>query len=143
MKHDDYLDKLPENLQLIIQLTDYRTALVLIKEFGGSDYCFPSIYSISDAHPLAELIGSNNAKKLCQYWDNAKIYIPKADSYLRVLRDKRIEQDLETLGAHSSVQRELAKKYNVTTRWIRSVRKNQVCKPAKNIKVSNQLDMFA
>lgn len=41
MKQDEYLHKLPENLRVIIQLTDYRTAMILIEQFGGSDYKFP------------------------------------------------------------------------------------------------------
>lgn len=142
MKQDEYLDKLPENLRLIIQLTDYRTAMILIKHYGGSDYSFPPLKSISESHELAEILGFNNLKKLCQYWNGDVVYIPKSDRYLGILRDKRIEQDLAELGADSKIQRELARKYNVTTRWIRSVRKNQLSPSMKN-KASNQLDMFA
>ena len=142
MKQDEYLDKLPENLRLIIQLTDYRTAMILIKHYGGSDYSFPPLKSISESHELAELLGFNNLKKLCQYWNGDVVYIPKSDRYLGILRDKRIEQDLAELGADSKIQHELARKYNVTTRWIRSVRKNQLSPSMKN-KASNQLDMFA
>lgn len=143
MKQDEYLDKLPENLRLIIQLTDYRTAMILIKHYGGSDYSFPPLKSISESHELAELLGFNNLKKLCQFWNGDIVYIPKSDRYLGILRDKRIEQDLAELGASSDIQRQLAKKYNVTTRWIRSVRKNQVSKNPAVSKYDRQLDMFA
>ena len=139
---DEYLDKLPENLRLIIQLTDYRTAMILIKHYGGTDYSFPPLKSISESHELAELLGFNNLKKLCQFWNGVTVYIPKSDRYIGILRDKRIEQDLCELGASSQVQRELSKKYNVTTRWIRQVRKNQVNPVARNNQ-TNQLDMFA
>ncbi|OTG68291.1 hypothetical protein B9T25_06310 [Acinetobacter sp. ANC 4470] len=142
MKQDEYLDKLPENLRLIIQLTDYRTAMILIKHYGGSDYSFPPLKSISESHELAEILGFNNLKKLCQYWNGDVVYIPKPDRYLGILRDKRIEQDLAELGADSKIQRELARKYNVTTRWIRSVRKNQLS-PSLKRNTNNQLDMFA
>ena len=143
MKQDEYLDKLPENLRLIIQLTDYRTAMILIKHYGGSDYSFPPLKSISESHELAELLGFNNLKKLCQFWNGDIVYIPKSDRYLGILRDKRIEQDLAELGASSDIQRQLAQKYNVTTRWIRSVRKNQVSKTLAVSKYDRQLDMFA
>ena len=143
MKQDEYLDKLPENLRLIIQLTDYRTAMILVKHYGGFDYHFPPLKSISQSHELAELLGFNNLKKLCQYWNGLPVYIPKSDRYIGILRDKRIEQDLEELGASTKVQRELAKKYNVTPRWIRSVRKKQVDKPTTPMKQDRQLDMFA
>ncbi len=143
MKQDEYLDKLPENLRLIIQLTDYRTAMILIKHYGGSDYHFPPLKTISESHELAELLGFNNLKKLCQFWNGDVVYIPKSDRYLGILRDKRIEQDLKELGANSKIQRELAKKYNVTTRWIRAVRKNQVSSTSAPSKIDRQLDMFA
>jgi hypothetical protein len=109
MKQDEYLDKLPDNLRLIIQLTDYRTAMILIKHYGGSDYSFPPLKSISESHELAELLGFNNLKKLCQFWNGVIVYIPKSDRYISILRDKRIEQDLEELGATAQVQRELSK----------------------------------
>ncbi|MNG43639.1 Mor transcription activator family protein [compost metagenome] len=117
--------------------------MILIRHFGGSDYWFPSKNTINPAHELAELIGFNNFKKLCQYWDNALVYIPKADRYLGVIRDKRIEQDLCEIGATTKIQQELANKYNVSTRWIRTIRKNQLTKSPKPIKQDKQLDMFA
>lgn len=142
MKIDEYLNKLPENLQLIIQLTDYRTALLLINHYGGSDYSFPPLKLISEQHEMAELLGFNNLKKLCQFWGGDTVYIPKSDRYLGILRDKRIEQDLQELGANTDIQKQLAKKYNVTTRWIRAVRKNQL--QPKNCATTShpQLDMF-
>lgn len=144
MKQDEYLDKLPENLRLIIQLTDYRTAMILVKHYGGSDYRFPPLKAISENHELAELLGFNNLKKLCQFWSNAEpVYIPKSDRYLGVLRNKRIEQDLEELGASTDVQLELAKKYNVTTRWIRAIHKEKHERKEKPLKFDRQLDMFA
>ncbi|HCA5335494.1 TPA: hypothetical protein MW296_000133 [Acinetobacter baumannii] len=144
MKQDEYLHKLPENLRVIIQLTDYRTAMILIEQFGGSDYKFPPLKTITEAHELAELLGFNNLKKLCQYWNGDLVYIPKSDRYLGVLRNKRIEQDLEEIGANTEAQKSLAKKYNVTSRWIRQVRHNMLNKKADSFKgQSNQLDMFA
>lgn len=62
MKQDEYLHKLPENLRVIIQLTDYRTAMILIEQFGGSDYKFPPLKTITESHELAELLGFNNLK---------------------------------------------------------------------------------
>lgn len=144
MKQDEYLHKLPENLRVIIQLTDYRTAMILIEQFGGSDYKFPPLKTITENHELAELLGFNNLKKLCQYWNGDLVYIPKSDRYLGVLRNKRIEQDLEEIGANTEAQKSLAKKYNVTSRWIRQVRHNMLNKKNDSFKgPSNQLDMFA
>jgi len=143
MKQDEYLYKLPENLRTIIQLTDYRTAMTLIQHYGGSDYKFPSIKNISESHELAVLLGFNNLKKLCQYWNGDSVYIPKSDRYLGILRNHRIQQDLEELGARPDVQRSLAKKYGVTERWIRGVRRTMVLGKSVNNNQDKQLDMFA
>lgn len=134
------IDRLPENLRLIIQLTDYRTALALAAEFGGSDYKFPRFNTITESHELAEFIGFNNLKKLCQFWNGENIYIPKADRYLSYIRDERIKQELRELGCKRNLNRELAKKYKVTDRWVREL-KRRINQPAA-IKQDNQLGLF-
>ncbi len=59
-----------------------------------------------------------------------------------ILRDQRIKQDLEELGASSNIQDQLAEKYRVTPRWIRKIRKDMVeNKPVKH-KDDDQLDLF-
>lgn len=96
MKQDEYLDKLPDNLRLIIQLTDYRTAMILIKHYG-----VVLIYSFLLNHDIRVYMSSQsflaliNLKKLCQFWNGVIVYIPKSDRYISILRDKRIEQDLK------------------------------------------------
>ncbi|MFC3172097.1 hypothetical protein ACFOGQ_14935 [Acinetobacter vivianii] len=109
MKHDEFLDKLPENLRIIIQLTDYRTAMTLINQFGGTDYKFPPLKTIKEDHELAELLGFNNLIKLCQFWNGDTVYIPKSDRYIGLLRDERIKQDLNELGASTDIQDQIAK----------------------------------
>lgn len=146
MKQDELLDKLPENLRIIVQLTDYRTALLFINNFGGTEYRLPALCSVSESHELAELIGLNNLVKICQYWRNGeKVYIPKPDRYLLDIRDKRIEQELKELGTGADVQAKLAKKYGLTTRWIRELHRKQVIqKQNPNLgRQDRQLDMFA
>lgn len=144
MVHDDLLEKLPESLRLIIQLTDYRTAMLMIDKFGGSEYHLPASSQVHESHALAELIGLNNLRKICQYWSKGEtIYIPKPDRYLMALRDKRIEQDLNELGVDSKTQEIIAKKYGLTTRWVREIRRRQVKSNQKPKPVDRQLDMFA
>lgn len=144
-EQDELLDYLPENLRTVIQLTDYRTALTLINQFGGTDYIFPPLKSITESHELAKLIGFNNLKKLCQYWDCCSVYIPKADRYLNKIRNMRIKEDLEQLGATvgKDAQIKIAKAHGVTTRHIRKLRqelKRNAPPPAPS--KSRQLDMF-
>lgn len=143
MVHDEFLNKLPENLRLIIQLTDYRTAMILIDHYGGSDYSFPPLKTISESHELAVLLGFNNLRKLCQYWNGDDVYIPKPDRYLNHLRNMRIKQDMEELGANGKVQKDLARKYKVSTRHIRGLRREQLQGKTQNKNDHRQLDMFA
>lgn len=142
MVHDDLLNRLPKNLQTIIQLTDYRTAFILMEHFGGMDYKFPPLKSINESHKLAELLGFNNLKKLCQYWDGDTLYIPNAGRYENYLRSKRIEQDLDEIGSTSTDQNKIAKKHGVSQRWVREINKRKL-KPKKTDFMSKQLDMFA
>ena len=46
------------------------------------------------------------------------------------------------MGADTKAQREIAKKYNVTTRWIRGIRKKQVERRPSQPKFERQLDLF-
>lgn len=144
MKHnDELLDKLPKNLQTIIQLTDYRTAMILIDHFGGRDYKFPALRNISESHELAALLGFNNLRKLCQFWNGDTIYIPNAGRYEGALRTKRIEQDLDEIGSHRAAQEKIARKYGVSERWVREINKQKVqAKPKKASWADRQLDMF-
>lgn len=139
---DEYLHKLPENLRTIIQLTDYRTAMTLVQRFGGHDYAFPPVKAVSESHELSILLGFNNLKKLCQFWNGDRVYIPKPDRYIGLLRDQRIKQDLEELGTTSSIQDKLAEKYKVTPRWIRKIRKDMVENKQFKRKDNDQLDLF-
>lgn len=138
---DEYLDKLPESLRLIIQLTDYRTAMTLVQHFGGTDYTFPPLKTIRESHELAQMIGFNNLQKLCRFWGGEAIYIPKPDRYLGLLRNKRIEQDLLELGADKQAQLKIAKTHNVTTRWVRYIKK-KLEQPCALKQDDRQLDMF-
>ncbi|MBF7683935.1 hypothetical protein I2F27_11455 [Acinetobacter sp. B5B] len=117
------INKLPETLRLMVQLTDYRTALALSTQFGGAEYKFPRASHVTESHELAEFIGFNNLKKLAQFWNGEIIYIPKPDRYINYLRDERIKQELRELGGEPKLNKMLARKYNVTERWIREIKR--------------------
>ena len=65
---------------------------------------------------IAEQIGVEGFIKLAELIGGATIYIPKADSFLRPVRDLRIKQEFNGYN-HT----ELAKKYNLSERWIREI----------------------
>lgn len=65
---------------------------------------------------IAEQIGVGNFIKLSELIGGATIYIPKSESFLRPVRDSRIKQEFNGYN-HT----ELAKKYNLSERWIREI----------------------
>ena len=65
---------------------------------------------------IAEEIGVVNFIKLAELVGGSTFYIPKADSFLRPVRDSRIKQEFNGYN-HT----ELAKKYNLSERWIREI----------------------
>lgn len=65
---------------------------------------------------IAEAIGPENFVKLAEIIGGATVYIPKADSLVRPVRDARIKDEFNGYN-----HLELAKRYNVTERWVRQI----------------------
>ncbi|MEF2968342.1 Mor transcription activator family protein [Paenibacillus sp. M1] len=75
------------------------------------------IEMIPDAYrEFAELIGVIGFYKLAQAFGGSTIYIPKADTILRPARDHHIKQEFNGYN-HA----ELARKYDLTEKWIREI----------------------
>ena len=134
---DEFLAKLPQSLQTIVRLTDLSTALVLVKKYGGQNLHIPTIKMVNDRHDLAYLIGFNNLQNICRYWNGDTIYVPLAADYAQFLRDEKIKQDSATLNND-----QLAKKYSVSNRWIREIKRRQKEPVKEKPKDDKQLDMF-
>ncbi len=65
---------------------------------------------------IAEEIGIKNFITLAELIGGTTFYIPKSDTFLRPVRDLRIKQEFNGYN-HT----ELAKKYNLSERWIRVI----------------------
>lgn len=65
---------------------------------------------------IVKEIGVTNFIKLAELVGGATIYIPKAESFLRPVRDLRIKQEFNGYN-HA----ELARRYNLSERWIRAI----------------------
>ena len=78
---------------------------------------------------IAEAIGIGNFYKLAEGGGGATVYIPKPESVTRPVRDARIKAEFNGYN-----HPELAKKYNVTERWVR-----QLCGDGK---LEGQLDLL-
>ena len=65
---------------------------------------------------IAQAIGPENFVKLAEVVGGATIYIPKPESLTRPVRDARIKEEFNGYN-----HLELARKYDVTERWVRQI----------------------
>lgn len=65
---------------------------------------------------IAEEIGVDNLLKLAEIVGGTRFYMPKAESFLRPVRDEHIRAEFDGYN-HAA----LAIKYNVTDRWVRKL----------------------
>ncbi|GAB6158295.1 hypothetical protein JCM39194_14950 [Desulfotomaculum varum] len=65
---------------------------------------------------IAEAIGVGNFVKLTQLVGGTTIYLPKTESIVRPVRDAKIREEFNGYN-----HMELAKKYDVTERWVRQL----------------------
>jgi Mor family transcriptional regulator len=65
---------------------------------------------------IAQAIGPENFVKLAEVVGGATIYIPKPESLTRPVRDARIKAEFNGYN-----HLELARKYDVTERWVRQI----------------------
>ena len=78
---------------------------------------------------LAEMIGLENYIRLVETYGGSSIYIYKQDSFVRLLRDKKIREEFR--GDY----RALAQKYNLSEMAIRNI------VDRKNITLQGQIKM--
>lgn len=65
---------------------------------------------------LVEVVGLEEAKKIVAALGGDNLYVPKVESVIRMARNRRIYKEFTGFN-----QKELATKYNLTTRHIRSI----------------------
>lgn len=88
-----------------------------------------------DMQELVDIVGLAAVKKLLTVFGGESIYFPKPESVIRAGRDRRIYKEFNGFNL-----RALAVKYNLTTRQIRVIIKEQRQKhPKSNIK---EMDLF-
>lgn len=78
---------------------------------------------------MATLIGMEATLVLAQEYAGAAVYLPKLDSALRAIRDRRIRAEYTPYNV-----RELAHRYNLTDEWVRKI--------AQSGQSDGQIDIF-
>lgn len=81
---------------------------------------------------MAKEIGVDSALKLAKLYGGARVYLPKYDSALQIVRDRQIRKEYNGYNV-----RDLAKKFNLTESWIRSIVRGKA--PTEDL---DQLSLF-
>lgn len=91
---------LPRVAREFVRLIGLRSALALISEFGGMEFCFP----VSPDGPgskrfgqIAGIIGADHAEKIGQFMGCVPVYIPRALRAMAALRNRQMIADYERL----------------------------------------------
>jgi len=84
-------------------------------------------------YQIAKEIGVEPTLKIAKLFGGAKIYLPKHDTALQTVRDRQIRKEYNGYNC-----RELAKKYNLTENWVRSIVRGK--SPAEDL---DQLSLFS
>lgn len=121
MTTDRLLHQLPESLKNMVALTDIETTLLLVRQFGGTNFHIPPLRMMHPNHALALLIGLDHAMRICRYYSGDSIYLPRASHYLQAIRDEQIRAD-----AAQMTNAALALKYGMSERWVRQIKRGRV-----------------
>ena len=105
-------------LREVAELTSLGTALQLAKEFGGFDRVYIP-HQPSAASPLAICIGLEAARILAGPYGGTHQYVPR---FCGPVKKPAIAQAQGSL-------REVARQFNVTTRYVRMVRNGREMDP--------------
>ncbi|WP_206460651.1 Mor transcription activator family protein [Anaerovorax sp. IOR16] len=77
---------------------------------------------------VVSIIGVDNFLNLCKEIGGTNMYIPKLDSVIRPIRDKKIRKEFN--GAN---YKDLAIKYNLCERWVRDIINPKECEGQINL----------
>lgn len=116
--------EMPETAREIVRLIGLPRAIDLFRALGGVSFPAPqgennNRLGAMRFEMLAECVGVDAAKVLCQEFGGTVFYIPKCQQALQNIRDRRILREFDK-GA--SIE-ELALKYRITDRRIKGILK--------------------
>jgi Mor family transcriptional regulator len=116
--------EMPDTAREIVRLIGLPCAIDLFRALGGVSFPAPqgeknNRQGALRFEMLAECVGVNAAKVLCQEFGGTVFYIPKCQQAQQNIRDRRILRDFDK-GA--SIE-ELALKYRITDRRIKGILK--------------------
>lgn len=106
---------LPESLRRIADYCGWDTMWAIWGAYAGDRLFVPQ--KLDDSHPLCTLLGFKAAQQLCSVFAGELLFIAKADSAKRAIRDQAIRAD-KADGVAMGV---LCQRYNLTYRQIQTI----------------------
>lgn len=110
-------EDLPAGLQELREMIGITNTLNLVKHYGGLHLKVPSHFN--DGHQLVGIIGAAATVELVRQYAGTTVYIAKADTMLRVIRNIEISHRFE--GGESASK--LARIYKMSERHIWNILK--------------------
>lgn len=114
------IHQLPHSLQMLIECLGIENAYNLTCAFGGRPKYIPKH---RERTALAEVLPPQALDALIKRFAGMALEIPKADHFLRQLRNQQIQQE-SAEGLSRSV---LANKYGLSLRQIGNIRRLESC----------------
>lgn len=93
-------DRLPDFVQYLVKLIGMSATVKLVEKMGGTT--FPVAKRLSRQGEmryelLAEVVGGEAADRITEHFGGEPLYIPNCTQALRLLRDRSIREDFDTL----------------------------------------------
>ncbi|MFC0349708.1 Mor transcription activator family protein [Undibacterium danionis] len=116
---DRVLSSAEGTVQLLIRLIGEGAAMRMMdpKALGGARYAFPKKETGLGAQSyayLVDVVGTENAKRLCEHFDGDDVYIPKMTEHYRHQRNVRI---VNAYNNGTSI-RELVRDFEISDRRV-------------------------
>lgn len=97
---------LPDVVKEMVELIGITKTEQVIKHFGGVEFYFSAGKTYYPR--LVKVIGEESALKVRQYFNRERLYIPRCDTALRVLRNERFKAEFATLKKEQNLSSNLA-----------------------------------
>ncbi|QGM80678.1 Mor transcription activator family protein [Otariodibacter oris] len=111
---------LPDVVKQMIEVVGFPATENVIKSFGGVDFSF----SLGKQYfpRLVDVIGLDSATKLRQHFNRERLYIPRCDAALRILRNAKFRAEFEKIKKEKGISGnlamlELCPKYGISERF--------------------------
>lgn len=120
-------DYLPQVVLDMVQLVGFDKVEKIVRQFGGVNFCFTDgkVYFPR----LKALIGLESAVKLRRYFSAERVYIPRCEIALRLLRNARLKADFDFITQQEKksgrvAMLELCPKYQLSDRQAWDIVRN-------------------